>query len=132
MQGKNRARGAAQPASRSCASCPFLKKLPNALDESEVVSYNLVQAQAREWCTRRDAGEEHSLTEQEIIRVLSRDYSAGTERFREALLARCLSFLGQADRSAARPEDLEDDDLEMLAAAGSVTDYGDASALDAE
>ena len=49
-----------------------------------------------------------------IEQLLSQDLSAGTEAFREELLARCLAVLECNDVGMA----LEDDELEMLAAAG--------------
>ena len=47
-------------------------------------------------------------------RALGDDLSAGTEAFREDLLARCLSVLAHADDGAV----LDDDELELLADAG--------------
>lgn len=57
------------------------------------------------------------MPEQEIRRILSQDLSAGTEAFRDALLARCLEVLGSDDSESGL--DLFDEDLELLAAAGS-------------
>ena len=54
------------------------------------------------------------MNEHEIERILGQDFSAGTETFRDTLLERCLELL-------ARQEDgieLDDGDIEMLAAAG--------------
>ena len=50
-----------------------------------------------------------------IQTLLARDLSVGTERFREALLSSCLALVG-ADE--AQGELLDDEELEMLAAAG--------------
>ena len=59
------------------------------------------------------------MTDQEIRDALARDYSAGTEAFRDALLARCLAVLGSDDEATdLRVRDLCDEDLELLAAAG--------------
>lgn len=52
--------------------------------------------------------------ELELVLSLEEDRSAGTESFREILLARCLSVLN-AD---AEGTELDDDTLDMLAAAG--------------
>ena len=54
--------------------------------------------------------------EEMLERVMKADFSAGTEAFRDALLARCLAELdaGSADDGA----ELDDDDLGLLAAAG--------------
>ena len=51
-----------------------------------------------------------------IGRLMGQDLSAGTEEFREKLLARCLAELNADDGIAEVP----DDDLELLAAAGDV------------
>lgn len=55
-----------------------------------------------------------AMEEKQLEKVLARDYSVGTEAFRESLLARCLDVLGKG----AEPQVVSDDDLEMLAAAG--------------
>lgn len=55
------------------------------------------------------------MTEQAIIDMLSRDRSAGTERFRDELLVRCLAVI------AASSRDLSDDEVELLAAAGDLS-----------
>lgn len=52
-----------------------------------------------------------------LERVMKADFSAGTEAFREGLLARCLAEL-DAD---ALTIDLDAADLELLAAAGDAT-----------
>ena len=52
--------------------------------------------------------------ERELRRLMQLDFPTGTEEFREALLARCLAVLGEDDAGA----DLDDGDLELLAAAG--------------
>lgn len=49
-----------------------------------------------------------------LRRVLQQDFSAGTEGFRDALLDRCLAELD----AGGRVIELDDGDLEMLAAAG--------------
>ncbi|MBQ9005935.1 MAG: hypothetical protein IJ092_06130 [Atopobiaceae bacterium] len=54
------------------------------------------------------------MDEKQITSVLEKDYSEGTEAFREGLLARCLEVLD----AGAETRELADDDLEMLAAAG--------------
>ena len=51
--------------------------------------------------------------EQMLERIMKVDFSAGTEAFRDALLARCLEVLCE-DGIAC----ISDDDLEMVAAAG--------------
>ena len=56
----------------------------------------------------------------EIEQLLGRDYSVGTDAFREDLLARCLDVVAQ--NSGGRVA-LDDEDLDMLAAAG--TSYED-------
>ena len=61
-----------------------------------------------------------------IARSLKHDYSAGTDEFRESLLERCLAVLvagKDASLETALPEhrvarELDDADLDMLAAAG--------------
>ena len=53
--------------------------------------------------------------EQQLKGLFSKDLSAGTEAFREDLLARCLDVLG------SEAQKLADDELEMLSAAGDVT-----------
>lgn len=60
--------------------------------------------------------------EQELQRLLKQDFSAGTEAFRDALLARCLKELNRADRGDDdfRAFEIPDENLEMLAAAGDV------------
>lgn len=60
-----------------------------------------------------------------VRRLLKQDLSQGTETFREALLARCLELLGPDDISdddGVTEVILFDDDLDMLAAAGSIED----------
>ena len=59
----------------------------------------------------------------DIERLLAHDFSAGTEAFREDLLGRCLAELGaDADADAADFEyaEIDDGDLDMLAAAGNI------------
>ena len=56
------------------------------------------------------------MLEQEIRRILGQDLSVGTEAFRDSLLKRCLSVL---DSSVEDGVELDDDELELLAAAGS-------------
>ena len=58
----------------------------------------------------------------DIERILSQDLSAGTEAFRENLLERCLSVLGQADSDGV---ELDDSEFEMLAAAGVIDELDD-------
>lgn len=50
-----------------------------------------------------------------IERLMKQDLSAGTEAFREDLLARCLDVLASDED---RCEEIDDSDLELLAAAG--------------
>ena len=50
----------------------------------------------------------------EIVQVLKSDLSEGTEKFRDDLLDRCLPEVACGDDGAL----LDDEDLEMLAAAG--------------
>ena len=61
----------------------------------------------------------------DAARILKHDFSAGTESFREDLLGRCLAVLGSGEdeRTAGSSEsdayrELDDDELDMLAAAG--------------
>ena len=56
--------------------------------------------------------------EQMIGRLMSQDFSAGTEAFREELLVHCLAVLDADDGEACA--EVGDDDLELLAAAGTV------------
>lgn len=49
-----------------------------------------------------------------LERLMQQDLSAGTEAFRDELLSRCLAVLGADDK----PAEIEDDYLDMLAAAG--------------
>ena len=53
--------------------------------------------------------------ERTIERLMRQDLSAGTEVFREELLARCLDVLDADDDTCV---EVDDSDLEMLAAAG--------------
>lgn len=55
------------------------------------------------------------MNEKELSLILQQDFSIGTERFCESLLQRCLSIL----RSSEEGRDVSDDELELLAAAGS-------------
>lgn len=54
------------------------------------------------------------MDEKRIEQILAKDYSVGTERFRDELLARCLDVIGEKDE----PQELADEEFEMLAAAG--------------
>lgn len=57
--------------------------------------------------------------EQTFERLLKHDYSAGTESFRDALLARCLDELRFADGASGHYEvEVSDESLDRLAAAG--------------
>ena len=63
--------------------------------------------------------------EQMLSRLLRADFSAGTEAFRDELLARCLAILdadvrdeAAGSESGCRVVELDDADLELLAAAG--------------
>lgn len=60
------------------------------------------------------------MNERELRRIVSQDFSVGTEAFRDALLARCLEVLGE-DGAAA---ELGDEELELLAAAGDMSATG--------
>ena len=70
--------------------------------------------------------------EQALTRLLLADFSAGTETFRDELLARCLAVLN-ADVHGATAEtdadcriiELDDADLELLAAAGDAMGVGE-------
>ena len=56
-----------------------------------------------------------------LARLLKQDLSEGTEGFRDALLNRCLNELGAEDGADGdEVAILDDDSLEMLAAAGDV------------
>ena len=55
-----------------------------------------------------------AMEEKEITMVLEKDYSEGTDTFREELLARCLDVLDMGEA----PRKLSDDELDMLSAAG--------------
>lgn len=59
-------------------------------------------------------GVNYTELEQLLERVLRHDLSIGTEAFRDALLARCISVI-DADLV---PVELDDSDLSLLAAAG--------------
>ena len=58
--------------------------------------------------------------ERMVQRAMKQDLSAGTEAFRDALLARCLEELDADDEARC----LDDDDLDMLAAAGDANLFG--------
>ncbi|MBQ9043363.1 MAG: hypothetical protein IJ111_11200 [Eggerthellaceae bacterium] len=65
--------------------------------------------------------------EQMLAKLLRTNFSAGTEEFRDELLARCLAVLNADARNAAAESDadgriieLDDAALELLAAAGDV------------
>ena len=60
--------------------------------------------------------------EQMLTRLLRADVSAGTEAFRDALLARCLGALDAGPEGGAA--ELDDAELEMLAAAGDAVGPG--------
>ena len=57
------------------------------------------------------------MLEQEIRRILGKDLSVGTEAFRDSLLKRCLSVLDSGSEDGI---ELDDDQIELLAAAGSL------------
>ena len=65
-------------------------------------------------------GKEAGMDEKDIKQAFSYDFSEGTEAFRDDLLARCLTTL----QDCAEDEDegivLEDEELDMLAAAGDI------------
>ncbi len=52
--------------------------------------------------------------EQKVEQLMKLDFSAGTEAFRDELLGRCLAVLGNENEI----KELDDDQLDMLAAAG--------------
>ena len=54
------------------------------------------------------------MNEHDLEQLLSQDLSAGTDEFRDALLARCLAVLN-ADSYG---HEIDDDALDLLAAAG--------------
>ena len=53
--------------------------------------------------------------EEMVERLMKKDYSVGTEAFRDKLLQQCLDVLCEEDDAML----IEDQDLELLAAAGS-------------
>ena len=55
------------------------------------------------------------------LSIFTQDFSVGTEKFRDELLARCLEIINENEC-----RELEDEELEMLAAAGSpvIAEYG--------
>ncbi|MBQ9057792.1 MAG: hypothetical protein IJ125_01250 [Atopobiaceae bacterium] len=62
--------------------------------------------------------------EDKLQQLLEHDLAAGSEEFRDALLARCLALLDTADSSSSdvlEYRELDDSELEMLAAAGDVS-----------
>ena len=59
---------------------------------------------------------EESEFEQELRRLFRNAHAAGRAEFRESLLARCLAVLRENDAGA----ELDDSELELLAAAGDV------------
>lgn len=63
-----------------------------------------------------DAGMSNREYEQTLERVLSQDFSDGTEAFRDELLNRCLAVLESDEHASVIP----DEELEMLAAAGDI------------
>lgn len=59
-----------------------------------------------------------------LERLMKQDFAAGTERFRDALLVRCLNALGSdghASPTVADTVEIGAADLELLAAAGDAT-----------
>ena len=59
------------------------------------------------------------MDERDIERILRQDLSKDTDEFRDELLSRCLSVLGSQDGV-----ELDDSDLELLAAAGDLAALG--------
>ena len=59
------------------------------------------------------------MDERDIERILRQDLSKGTDEFRDELLSRCLAVLGSQDGV-----ELDDSDLELLAAAGDLSALG--------
>ena len=55
--------------------------------------------------------------EQMLRRIMKVDFSVGSEKFRDALLARCLSVLDDDDEMRL----IDIDDLDLIAAAGNPT-----------
>ena len=56
--------------------------------------------------------------EEMFAKLMKQDFSVGTEKFREELLQRCLQILDQDEGV-----ELDDSELEMLAAAGDPTGF---------
>lgn len=63
--------------------------------------------------------------EKKLTQLMGQDFSAGTEAFRDTLLSRCLAELGADDKGV----EVDDDDLDMLAAAGVAGMPGDSDML---
>ena len=61
--------------------------------------------------------------DQMLGRLMKQDFAAGTETFRDALLVRCIAVLNSGDGGMR----VEDDDLELLAAAGAAPTPGPAA-----
>ena len=55
--------------------------------------------------------------EMTLKRLMTQNFAAGSEAFREALLARCLTVLDEDDEVVV----LDDSDLDLVAAAGDLT-----------
>ena len=71
--------------------------------------------------------------EKRLQQMFKLDLSAGTEAFRDDLLARCLAVLGSdsASNDASEGIELDDDALDLLAAAGDPSAlHGDRPTLD--
>ena len=67
-----------------------------------------------------------------LQQLLAQDLSAGTETFRDELLARCLDLLGTDDAAVhdmADAYELADSDLELLAAAGDPSSIHSSSSI---
>ena len=58
------------------------------------------------------------MNEKQLTLLLAHDFSAGTELFRDELLRRCLDCL----ETSVSCKELDEGELELLAAAGSVHD----------
>ena len=64
---------------------------------------------------KKGATMEEKEFEGRLEKLMKQDLSAGTDAFREDLLSRCLAVLNEAEDGGV---ELDDSDLDMLAAAG--------------
>lgn len=65
--------------------------------------------------------------ESRLEQLFKQDLAAGTESFRDELLARCLTVIDDESAAEGFPEaaELDDSVLDLLAAAGDLTAFGD-------